>query len=150
MTMKKAVALLVLVLTAGGALAAQTPSLTPSPTPAPTPAPGPAAPKPTPEPYTPEEFPGWLLSLRHAEIIFFGSLPFAFLLAIEGVEVGRYFAHGQDPDYRPFPFRAGSGVPYTWEEQMIILGSTCAIALTVAVIDFIISEANRQPPPAAP
>jgi hypothetical protein len=107
-------------------------------------------PAPTPDPYTPDEFPGWLLSLRHAEIIFFGSLPFSFLLAIEGVEVGRYFANGQDPLYRPFPFRAGAGVAYTWEEQMLILGSTCAISLVVAIIDFLITETSRRPVPISP
>ncbi len=83
-------------------------------------------------------------------MIFFGSLPISFLLATEGVEVGRYFAHGEDPNYRPFPFRSGSGVAYTTEEQLLIIGSTCAISLVVAIIDFIISESIRQPPPSLP
>jgi hypothetical protein len=130
-----------LLLTAAG-LAAQT--VTPAPSPTPTPAPV-VPPGPTPEPYTEDEFPEWVLDLRRAEIIFFGSLPFSFLLGMEGVEVGRYFAHGQDPAYQPFPFRSANPAEYTTEEKILIIGSALAISATVALIDFIIQKAARKP-----
>ena len=107
----------------------------------------PAPPAPVPDPYTEDEFPEWVLDLRRAGIIFFGSLPFTFLLAMEGVEIGRYFAHGQDPAYQPFPFRSANPADYTLEEKLLIIGSAVAISLTVSLVDFIIRKASRRPAP---
>jgi len=100
---------------------------------------------PVPDPYTEDEFPAWALDLRRAEIIFFGSLPFTFLLAFEGVEVGRYIAHNYDADYTPFPFRSGNPKEYSLEENLLIIGSAVALSLVVALIDFIIEKAKPRP-----
>jgi hypothetical protein len=120
----------------------------PAPPPATTTPPAATTPAPTapvPDPYTEDEFPEWVLDLRRAEIIFFGSLPFTFLLALEGVEVGRYLAHGEDPAYAPFPFRSANPADYTLEEKLLVVGSAVAISLAVSLIDFIIQKSSRRP-----
>ncbi|HEQ72079.1 MAG TPA: hypothetical protein ENN69_06280 [Spirochaetia bacterium] len=128
-----------------------TPSLTPTPTPGITPTPSPGVsptptpgPTPVPEPYTKDEFPQWAKDLRRAEIIFFGSLPFSFLFAFEGVEIGRYLAHGQDPAYQPWPFRSTAPREYTLEEQLWVVGSAIVISGLVALVDYIIGQALRS------
>lgn len=133
-------------ITLGNAFA-QTPGPSPSPSPSPNPTDKPKVPAPIPEPYTEEEFPAWMLSLRRAEIIFFGSLPFSFLLAVEGVEIGRYFAHDFNPIYQPFPIRNPQAPEYTPDEQLLIIGSALIISGIFALVDFIITEATRAPPP---
>jgi len=130
-------------------LDAQSPEPSPTPTVSPTPSPSPPEqqkpPAPTAEPYRTEEFPPWLLALRRAEIIFFGSLPFSFLLACEGLEIGRYMANNFDPTYAPWPFRTTAGIPYTESDRLIIISSTLIISGLVALIDFIINQAQAPP-----
>jgi hypothetical protein len=121
------------------------PTTTPNPSPTPSPTPTPKVPAPVPEPYTEDEFPGWLKDLRRAEIIFFGSLPFSFLLALVGVDVGRYFAHNEDANYRPWPFRGANAPTYTTGEQFLVIGSALIISGIVALVDFIIGKASEKP-----
>lgn len=132
-------------------LEAQTPEPSPTPTVSPTPSPQTPSPEqqkppaPPAEPYQPAEFPSWLLALRRAEIIFFGSLPFSFLLACEGLELGRYMVNNFDPAYAPWPFRTTGGIPYTESDRLIIITSTLIISGVVALIDFIINQAQAPP-----
>ncbi|RPJ09577.1 MAG: hypothetical protein EHM28_01120, partial [Spirochaetaceae bacterium] len=90
-------------------------------------------------------FPQWMLDLRRAEIIFFGSLPITFLLSFQAVEVGRYYYNGQDPDYAPWPFRSTSPVAYTTEEQWMIIGGAVIFSATFSLIDFIINKSVTAP-----
>jgi hypothetical protein len=120
-------------------LFAQTTTPTPTPTPSPSPT-GTPPPGHTPEPYTKDEFPQWLADLRHAEIIFFGSLPVSFLFAFEGVEIGRYIASGEKPEFSPWPVRSASPPAYTTEEQFWIVGSAVVISAVIALVDFIIGQ----------
>ena len=132
------------------------PGVTPTPSPSTPPLPGqtppPGAtptpsPTPTPAPYTADEFPPWLVTLRRSEIIFFGSLPFSFLFAFEGVEIGRYVASGYDPNYSPWPVRSANPPPYSGVEQAWIIGSAFVISAVAAAVDFIIGLLS--PPPAS-
>ncbi|MBN1524087.1 MAG: hypothetical protein JW904_06390 [Spirochaetales bacterium] len=94
-----------------------------------------------PEPYTEEEFPEWMLDLRRGEIVFFGTMPFSFLIALEAVDIGRYYAHDQDRAYAPWPFRDATAIPFSVEEQLWIVGTALFISLSTAVVDFFINKA---------
>ena len=94
----------------------------------------------TPEPYEEDEFPQWLKDIRRAEIIFFGSLPISIFLSIEGYEVYRYFSHDMNADYTPWPFRSTEAPPYTYEEQLTIIGTALIISGVIALLDFIIGK----------
>ena len=94
----------------------------------------------TPEPYEEDEFPQWLKDLRRAEIIFFGSIPFSIFLSIEGYQFYRYFSHDMNSDYAPWPFQSSEAPAYTYEEQLIIIGTALIISGIIALADFIIGK----------
>jgi len=97
-----------------------------------------------PEPYTDDEFPQWLKDLRRAEIIFFGSLPFTLLISLQGYEITRYFINDMDPLYTPWPFRSAQAPAYTFEEQMVVIGSAVIISGLLALTDYIIGKITRR------
>jgi len=97
-----------------------------------------------PEPYTDDEFPQWLKDLRRAEIIFFGSLPFTLLISLQGYEITRYFINDMDPLYTPWPFRSVQAPAYTFEEQMVVIGSAVIISGLLALTDYFIGKITHR------
>ncbi len=139
--------LLLAFLGAGAAVAEPTISLAPAAsTVAETPpATAPGADEHVPEPYRPEEFPGWALDLRRAEVIFFGSLPFSLFFTFEAYDLGRFVASGFDPLFAPWPMRAGSeiGAGYTPAEKGWLIASALTVSLGVSVADYLLGRRPR-------
>lgn len=99
---------------------------------------------PTPLPYTKEEFTEWQRELRRASIISFGSLPFVTFLTSMGYDVYRYYDHGEDERYKPWPFKDSSiAIPKSEDEQKKIVLIAAGISLGVAVVDFTYRAVKR-------
>jgi hypothetical protein len=135
-------AALLLVCLRAGAAAADTPIAPPAETPA---AKAPGTDERVPEPYRPEEFPGWALDLRRAEVIFFGSLPFSLFFTFEAYDLGRFVVTGFDPLFMPWPLRAGSeiGAGYTPAEKGWLIASAITVSLGVSVADYLLGRRPR-------
>lgn len=127
-------AALLLAVSTAGAFAADAPPATP-----------PGADERVPEPYRPEEFPGWALDLRRAEVVFFGSLPFSLFFTFEAYDLGRFVATGFDPLYAPWPMRAGAeiGAGYTPAEKGWLIASAITVSLGVSVADYLLGRRAR-------
>ncbi len=97
-----------------------------------------------PVPYKEDEFPQWLKDLRRAEVIFFGTLPFTLLISIQGYEIARFYIHDQDPLYTPWPFRSVQAPPYTFDEQMVIIGSAVILSGILALTDYLLGKINHR------
>jgi hypothetical protein len=97
-----------------------------------------------PVPYKEDEFPQWLKDLRRAEIVFFGTLPFTLLVSMQGYEIARFYIHDQDPLYTPWPFRSAQAPPYTFEEQMTVVGTALVISGLLALADYILGKINHR------
>ncbi len=99
---------------------------------------------PTPLPYTIEEFTEWQRELRRASIISFGSLPFVTFLTSMGYDVYRYYDHGEDERYKPWPFKDSSiAIPKSEDEQKRIVLIAAGISLGVAIVDFTYRAVKR-------
>jgi hypothetical protein len=97
------------------------------------------APKPkTPEPYAENEFPDWLQRVWRAEVIFVGSLPFTYFFTLEGYDIYRWAADNFDVSSAPWPFRPGSTISYTSDEQFWLIIATLSFSGLVTAADFII------------
>jgi hypothetical protein len=97
-----------------------------------------------PVPYKEDEFPQWLKDLRRAEIVFFGTLPFTLLVSIQGYEIARFYIHDQDPLYTPWPFRSAQAPPYTFDEQMVIIGSAVVLSGILAFTDYLLGKISHR------
>ena len=93
------------------------------------------------EPYEEDEFPGWALDLRRAEIVALGSLPITLLasrllyglgrFAVESIRSGQFATA-----YLP-PFLAPPGaVALTRDDNLWIIGGAVSLSTVVAVIDY--------------
>ena len=90
-----------------------------------------------PVPYEPKEFSTWQKDLRRAEIIAFGSLPFVTFTSSIYYDVYRYYDHGQDPAYKPWPFKDKNiAVALSEDEQKKILLASICVSVGVAVFDY--------------
>lgn len=88
-------------------------------------------------PYDPEEFPTWQKDLRRAEIIAFGSLPFVTFTSSIYYDVYRYYDHGQDEAYKPWPFKnKNTAIALSEEEQKKILLASICVSVGVALFDY--------------
>ena len=56
------------------------------------------------EPYDNVNFPQFLLDMRRAEIVTFGSYPFTSMAVGAGFSLFKYFSSGMDSKYTPNPF----------------------------------------------
>lgn len=89
----------------------------------------------TPAPIEEGEIPLWAMELRRFEIVSFGSLPFAMMLSSVGYDSYRYFSHGRDSNYAPWPFKKASSAGYTEKEQKYIFFTALGISLSAALVD---------------
>ncbi len=99
----------------------------------------------TPVPYGPAEFPDWQVDMRRAEIISFGALPFMTFFSSIYYDVYRYYDHGQDEAYLPWPFKKQDiAVPLSEAEQKNVFYASIGISLGVAVVDFAWRAISRR------
>lgn len=100
---------------------------------------------PVPVPYDPNEFSTWQKDLRRAEIISFGSLPFVTFMASIYYDVYRYYEHGQQSAYRPWPFKDNDTAIATSEDsQKSIILMSVGISLGVALFDYGFRAIRRE------
>jgi hypothetical protein len=97
-----------------------------------------------PAPYDPEEFPLWARDLRRAEVVAFGSLPFALFFSKTAVDTVRYAQHDWDRAYAPWPLKAAGAVAMTEDEYKRSFAIACAGAISVALVDYIIVRIKRH------
>lgn len=91
-----------------------------------------------PEPYEADEFSPWLLDLRRAEIISLGALPFVTFMSSIYYDVYRYYDHGQDEGYLPWPMKKKDiAVPLSEGEQRNLFMASLGISVSVAAVDYI-------------
>jgi ABC-type Fe3+ transport system permease subunit len=83
----------------------------------------------------PAESGGILQSLRRAEIVFFGSLPFSYLFSGLGIDIYRWGKGG----WQQFQFGATTR---TMEENWRTLAISAGLSLTAALTDFIIVQSQ--------
>ena len=99
-----------------------------------------------PEPYEAEEFSPFLHTLRRAESIFIGSIPFSLFVSLELYDVYRYASHSFDPRYAPWPFGLSSGGEYTGQEQIGVVITSLSLSAVLAVVDMILGLMEVQEP----
>ena len=124
-------ALLLVILTAGGALpvSAQEPA-------------------PIPEPYTEDEFSDSIQGLRRAEIVAVGAYPFTLLFAILVYDYARWAGGGFAAEAAPFRRPPGED-PFSDDEKVGIAIGAAGAAVAVAVADYLLGRAEAGQPPAA-
>jgi hypothetical protein len=92
------------------------------------------------KPYGEDEFPGWVLDLRRAEIVLVGSLPFTMFAVLESYDLFRYFSHGLNNGYLPWPVKNPYGVEYTMEEKLGVVIGAVSLSLVITIIDYVIGK----------
>jgi len=96
----------------------------------------------------PKERPQWLRDLRRAEIVAFGSFPFAMFTATMGMDLYRWQrANGMswdDRSYAPWPLKSAGAVAMTDDEQKNTITLAIGLSLTVALVDHLIVRIRRQ------
>jgi hypothetical protein len=85
----------------------------------------------------------WARDLRRGEIIAFGSFPFTFLLAIFSVDCYRFFSHGMNSLYAPWPAKPAGAIEMSQAEQGLTIAVAAGTSLLVAVVDHIIIRYKR-------
>jgi hypothetical protein len=116
-------------------LFAQSPSRTSAPA---------VAPNILPDTQSSSEFPLWARNLRRGEIVAFGSFPFTVFVSTFAVDSVRYFQHGRNNDYLPWPFKGPGAVEMSREERQKTLIIAAAASVAIAVIDFTIVQIKRN------
>ncbi|MDR3130614.1 MAG: hypothetical protein LBU18_03635 [Treponema sp.] len=91
-----------------------------------------------------DEFPQWARDLRRADIIAFGSLPFAFFLGGIVVDTYRASQHDWDTQYGPWPVNMGGAVSRTKDEHLATISIAAGGAVLVATADYIIQRLKRE------
>ena len=95
-----------------------------------------------PVPYSEEEFPGWLIGVRRAEIVAMGSLPITFVASFIAYDIIRYMVYGFDRDY--LPIGSPNPVPYTPQENLGVLTAACTASVIIAIIDGVIGRVRKK------
>ena len=90
------------------------------------------------------DFPLWAKDLRRAEIIAFGSYPFAYFLSNFAFDFYRSQQHGWDRRYMPSPFTSAGGIGKTQEEQISTIFVAAGVSVAVALIDHLIMRHKRK------
>ena len=89
-------------------------------------------------------FPLWAKDLRRGEIVAFGSFPFAYFFANFGFDTYRFFNHGNDTRYAPWPFTAAAAIEQTQSEKLLTLGIAAGGAVVIALVDYAIVRHKRN------
>jgi hypothetical protein len=102
------------------------------------------APNILPDTQSSSEFPLWARDLRRAEIVAFGSFPFTLFVSTFAVDSMRYFQHGRDSKYLPWPLKGPGAVEMSREERQRTLLIAAAASVAIAAIDFTIVQVKRN------
>jgi hypothetical protein len=108
------------------------------------------------EPYRSEEFAPWLLTLRRAEIVAVGSIPFSMLASRLIYSLGRYayfsISAGQSlPEYLPPLFAPPGAIPLDSDDNRSIVLGAIGLSLLIALGDYLLglgetgADTNAQP-----
>ena len=89
-------------------------------------------------------FPQWSKDLRRAEIIAFGSFPFAHFFAKFISNSIRFANHGWNMRYAPFPFNSAGTIEPTQSEKFLTLGLAAGGAIIFAAVDYVIVRHKRN------
>jgi hypothetical protein len=89
------------------------------------------------------EFPQWVLDLRRAEIIAFGTFPFMMFFATFSMDTIRASNHNWDSRYLPWPLKSAGAVQMTTDEHLITLGAAIAGSVVLALTDHLIVRMRR-------
>ncbi|AEJ19727.1 hypothetical protein [Gracilinema caldarium] len=91
-----------------------------------------------PVPYQREEFPTWLLDLRRADIVAFGSLPFMMFFTTFAVDSYRYYMNDWDRRYAPWPLKASGAIEMDENQRIASFSVAVGLSVVVAVVDYLI------------
>ena len=86
----------------------------------------------------------WARDLRRGEIIAFGSFPFTFLVATFSVDCYRFFSHGMNSLYAPWPAKPAGAIEMSQAEHGLTIAVAAGTSLLVAVVDHIIIRYKRS------
>jgi nitrate reductase gamma subunit len=86
----------------------------------------------------------WAKDLRRGEIVAFGSFPFAYFFATFGFDTYRFFNHGYDMRYAPWPFTSAAAIEQTQNEKFLTVGIAAGGAIVIALVDYIIVRVKRS------
>jgi hypothetical protein len=89
-------------------------------------------------------FPLWAKDLRRAEIIAFGSFPFAYFFANFIHNSFRFAKSGWDTRYAPFPFNSAGTIEQTQSQKFLTLGFAAGGAIIFAAVDYGIMRYKRN------
>jgi hypothetical protein len=88
--------------------------------------------------------PLWLKDLRRAEIVAFGSFPFAMFISSFGVDTYRFFTHDGNMLYAPWPLNLGGVAEKTQDELKLTITVAVGLSLAVSLADFLIVRYKRR------
>ena len=90
------------------------------------------------------DFSQWAKDLRRAEIIAFGSFPFAYFFSNFIYDSYRWSNNGWDTRYAPWPITSAGGVGQTPDEKIMTLGIAAGGAILIALVDYGIMRYKRN------
>ena len=104
------------------------------------------------EPYQEEEFPGWAVSLRRAEVVAFGTLPISLLASRLLYGIGRFAVAsigggGFDVAYLPPIVAPPGAVPFSRTDNLRIVLGAVTLSTAIAIVDY---SLGRGEPAEAP
>jgi hypothetical protein len=103
-----------------------------------------SSPEPAATHFDTSEFPQWARDLRRAEIVAFGSFPFAFFFATISMDLYRSATHGWDRRYAPWPVKPAGSIDMTHDEHLLTLGLAAGGAVLIALTDYAIVRYKRS------
>ena len=89
-------------------------------------------------------FPQWTRDLRRAEIIAFGSFPFAYFFSSFVYDAYRCVIHDWDMRYAPWPFEAAGSIGKSQDERKKVLLIAAGTAVFISLIDYSIVQIRRN------
>jgi hypothetical protein len=90
------------------------------------------------------DFPLWAKDLRRAEIVAFGSFPFAIFFATVGMDLYRSAANDWDRRYAPWPLKTAGSIEMTTRQHVITLGAAIGGAVLISLADHLIVRYKRN------
>ena len=90
------------------------------------------------------DFPQWAKDLRRAEIIAFGSFPFAYFFSNFAYNTYRWSNNEWDTRYAPWPITSAGGIEQTKDEKIVTLGIAAGGAILIALVDYGIMRYKRS------
>ena len=90
------------------------------------------------------EFPLWARDLRRAEIVAFGSFPFAYFFTNFGYNFYRFSDNDWDRRYAPWPFTSAGAIEQSRDERVRVITLAAGGAVIIALVDYGIQRSRRN------